>query len=243
MPATLSIMMPVLNERRMLAETLRMLFAENASDIFEVVLVLHPTRTLPESRAAVEKAVQDYPGIVRAVGQELPFVGGALRKGFAECRAEFTVMMACDGETDPHLVKAMLALQHETKADMVTATRWKKGGGFEGYGLVKLVLNYIVQKALAFIYGTKLSDLSYAYRLVRTSILHSIKWEGINHEIFLETLLKPLLLKCKIVEIPVRWKARTEGVSQIRAVYFLKYLWLALKLRVVPVREWIKTSK
>lgn len=222
----------------MLEETLRILFAENAPDIFEVVLVVHPTRTLPESRAAVDKAMETYPGIVRAVGQELPFVGGALRKGFAECKGDFTLMMACDGETDPHLVKHMLALQQSTQADMVTATRWKEGGGFEGYGSIKLVLNYLVQKALAFFYGTPLTDLSYAYRLVRTPILQSIKWEGVNHEIFLETLLKPLLLKCKIVEIPVRWKARTEGVSQIRAHYFLKYLWLALKLRVVPVRWW-----
>ena len=42
-----------------------------------------------------------------------------------------------------------------------------EGGQFEGYSPIKLVANYLLQKMLSVLYGTRLSDLTYAYRIFR----------------------------------------------------------------------------
>ena len=43
--------------------------------------------------------------------------------------------------------------------------------------------------------------------------MKSINWEELKHPFFLETALKPLRLGVKFVEVPAKWKARTEGES------------------------------
>jgi hypothetical protein len=96
---------------------------------------------------------------------------------------------------------------------IATASRWIEGGRFEGYSPVKLAANYLFQKMFSLLYGTRLSDLTYAYRIFPRSLVRSIRWEELKHPFFLETALKPLRLGVSIREIPAQWKARTEGES------------------------------
>ncbi len=239
MAVAVSIILPVLNETWSLEKTITVLMDENSQSVAEIVLVVHPHKTTPASLAAIERVKRCWPAVVKVTVQEQPFIGGALKKGFAAVTAPLTLMMACDGETDPHLVKTMLSELFRSQVDMVTASRWRAGGGFSAYGWRKMALNYIFQKVFGLLYWTSLSDMTYAFRLVRTDVIKRIVWTGVNHEIFLETLLKPLLMGCSITEIPARWEARREGESQIRVHYFFKYVWLGVCLRFQPVTSWL----
>lgn len=238
MRKNLSVVVLVLNETWSLEETVNVLMEENHEMIKETLLVIHPKKTLPASLQSIDKLKKIYPDTIRILEQELPFVGGAVQKGFEGATGEFTIMMSADLETDPHLIKDMVAqIKQDSSIDVVATSRWIEGGGFSGYSFKKKWMNYVFQKIFRTLYFTHLTDMTYGFRLMRTSIIKSIKWNCLNHEVFFETILKPLRLKCKIVEIPAQWLPRQEGESQIRMHYFLKYFYIGFVLRFLPISK------
>jgi len=81
------------------------------------------------------------------------------------------------------------------------------------------------------LYGTRLTDLTYAYRIFPTSLVRRIRWTELKHPFFLETALKPLRLGVSIREIPAVWKARTEGESANPFMANFTYFRIAFRTR------------
>lgn len=211
-----TILLPAMDETYSLKETVDIIASTcDHDDLAEFILILCD-RTTEESRKTAEKLVADYSGKIPIYihDQKLPFVGGAIREGIALAKGSHVVMMSSDLETDPHIIKQFIERAKKHPDWIITATRWKKGGGFEHYNKVKLVCNLIFERTIGFFYFTGLSDLTYAYRIFPSDLMKKIKWEELKHPFFLETALKPLRLGVKFQEIPAHWAARTEGVSQ-----------------------------
>jgi hypothetical protein len=116
---------------------------------------------------------------------------------------------------------------------IVTASRWMDGGSFHGYSPLKLALNWVFQRFFSLIYGTRLSDMTYAYRIMPTALVQSIRWEELRHPFLFETMIKPVRLGVPVVEIPAVWKARTEGDSQNTFFRNFVYFRTGLKTRFV----------
>jgi len=142
--------------------------------------------------------------------------------------------MAADLETDPELIPSFIEKMQEGRWDIVAGSRWLPGGGFEGYGMVRVLLNRIFQRMLALLYNTRLTDLTYAYRLYRRETLDEIRWDELGHPFLLECLLKPLRLGARVAEVPCRWRRRTEGASAGSWRQTLRYLPVALRVRLSP---------
>ena len=156
---------------------------------------------------------------------------GALREAFDLATGSHVVMMASDLETDPRDVPVLIAEARRNPGAIITASRWREGGGFQGYSPVKLVANRIFQKFFSLLYATHLSDMTYGYRLLPTWVVQSVRWEELRHSFFFETLVKPLRLGIPVVEIPSHWKARSEGESQNTFFRNFQYFQTGLKAR------------
>jgi hypothetical protein len=165
-----------------------------------------------------------------------------MREAFDVASGDHIMLMASDLETDPTLIPAFIETMKEDCWDIVAGSRWIKGGGFEGYSKVKLVLNYFFQKVFRILYNTKVTDLTFAYRLYRKSILEGILWEELKHPFLLECLLKPLRCGASATEIPCKWRARTEGTSANVFLETFAYLRIAFKTRLIPLSR-IKSRK
>lgn len=211
-----TILLPAMDETYSLKETVDTIVNTcKTEDLAEFILLLCD-RTTPESRAVAEQLVKDYEGIVSIYihNQKLPFVGGAIREGIMLAKGSHVVMMSSDLETDPHIIKKFINLGKKTPEQIITASRWRKGGGFEKYNKVKLVCNLIFERLIGLFYFVKLTDITYAYRMFPTRLMQAIEWTELKHPFFLETALKPIRLGVRFTEIPAHWAARTEGVSQ-----------------------------
>ena len=178
--------------------------------------------------------------MIRVHSQTLPFLGGAMREAFDLARGSHVVMMASDLETDPNALKTLIAAAELHPSSIATATRWRAGGGFHGYSKVKLLCNWIFQRFFSVLYGVNLSDMTFAYRIFPTKLVRAIRWEELRHAFLFETLVKPLRLGVPVVEIPSRWKARTEGESQ--NTFFLNFVYFrtGLKTRFAGKRSLLK---
>lgn len=211
-----TILLPVMDETYSLKETVDTIMKEcETDDIAEVILLLCD-RTTNSARMTAEKLVQQYSNRISIFihNQKLSFVGGAIREGIDMAKGSHLIMMSSDLETDPRVVPVFISKAKEFPDRIITATRWRKGGGFQRYNKIKLLCNLIFERGIGLFYFCRLSDLTYAFRIFPTVLMRHIRWEELKHPFFLETALKPLRLGVKFVEVPAHWVARTEGSSQ-----------------------------
>jgi hypothetical protein len=225
-----TIVLPVMNETTSLEETVQVILRD-VKDRTKEILIVVCGRTTPEAMATVNRLSESLGGIVRVHCQRLPFLGGAMRESFDLASGSHVVMMASDLETDPNTLKAMIANSEARPSAIVTASRWRAGGGFQGYSKVKLICNWVFQKFFSVLYGVRLSDMTFAYRIFPTKLVQSIHWEELRHAFLFETLVKPLRLGVEVIEIPSGWKARTEGQSQNTFLLNFVYFRTGLKTR------------
>lgn len=238
----LSVILPAMDETYSLMQTVDTILSTcKREDLAEIIIVVCD-RSTPGCLQTAEKIEEKYGKYLPVVihHQIKPFVGGAVQEGMNMSKGSHVVLMSSDLETDPNLIKEFIRLEKEKPDGIVTATRWKRGGGFSGYNRVKLVANCIFQRLIAFLFGSGLSDITYAYRIFPRKLMTDIKWEELKHPFFLETALKPLRLGVEFVEIPVRWTARTEGVSQNSFWANFKYFKTAWHVRFMKREDILK---
>ncbi len=234
--------MAAVDETRSLEETVERIMRDNTPDVLEILITAAPFAT-PGCRDAIGRMRSMYPEVVQVHEQSrLMHVGGAYQECFDLVRGDFTIIMSSDLETPPALISGMIARARAGGTDIVTADRWARTGGFAGYAPVKLIFNYLFQTFLRVLYGTRLQDLTYGFRLYRTQVLQNIRWDELRHPFFLEALLKPLRLGCRITTLPADWTPRTQGRSSVRFSDFLRYLVVGLKIRFMPRRRMLRSG-
>lgn len=237
-----TILLPAMDETYSMRQTVEtILHTCRRKDLCELIFLLCE-RTSEESRATAESLIKDYGRYIPMYihEQELPGVGGAIREGIDLAKGSHVVMMSTDLETDPNVMRVFIYAAKKYPNHIITASRWRKGGGFDNYNKVKLICNLIFEKSIAVLYGVGLSDLTYAYRIFPTDLMQSIKWEELKHPFFLETALKPLRLGVKFIEVPGHWAARTEGVSQNGFFDNFKYFRTAFHNRLLKEEDILK---
>jgi len=228
-----TVLLPVMNETDALRETIAIIEQQAQMDVCEYLILVSP-RTATESQAVIEELQKSYGERIRVHVQSMPFLGGALREGFALAQGSHVVMMASDLETDPHDVAVMIERAKQFPEAIITASRWLQPGSFDGYSPLKLALNKLFQRSFALLYQTPLSDMTYGYRLFPTALVQAIAWEELRHPFLLETMLKPLRLDVSVYEIPSRWRARTEGESSNNFFRNFVYFRIGVRTRLRP---------
>jgi hypothetical protein len=226
-----TIILPIINETQALETTVEIIAATCPRSEIREYLIVYCQRTTPESLAVATRIAARLGPTCVLYEQKMPFIGGAMREAFDLARGSHLVMMSTDLETDPALIQVFIAEAKKNPGDITTASRWLRGGGFEGYSRLKLLLNWAFQKLFALIYGSRLTDLTYAFRIFPTALVQAIAWEELKHPFFLETAIKPLRLGVRIREVPAKWKARTEGDSQNAFWQNFAYFRIALQVR------------
>ena len=229
-----SIVIAAMNETyslRQTVETIQKLC--NHQDLAEILIVVCK-RTTPECLAVAEelrKASENAQTPVRIYCQMKPFVGMAYREAFDIVIGSHAVMMSADLETPPEVIPEYIHNAKLHSNDITTGSRWIGDGSFEGYSKVKWLCNWLFQKMIASLFLCKNSDLTYGYRIFPRKIIQSISWKEEKHPFFLETALIPLRFGIRFHEVPIQWKARTEGDSVNSFWANFKYFKTALRVR------------
>ncbi len=229
---SISFVLPVLCETAALRTTVETIVRLSPAEVHEVLIVL-ADRSTPESVHAAEQLRDEFVDVVRLHWQKLPGLGGAIAEAFALAGGTHVMLMAADLETDPEEIPRFVEKMREGNWDIVAGSRWMPGGGFQRYGPAKLAANWIFQQCLRLAFTTRLTDLSFAYRLYRREAIEGIRWEESGHAMLLECMLKPLRLGARVAEVPCRWRRRGEGVSAGSFRGMLGYLQTALRLRML----------
>ena len=231
----LSIVVTVYSETFSIDETVKILLGNDRGYIQEILLLVSP-RASQETFAVCRRWESGESRVKVVVQKNNPGIGWAYREGMQAAMGNYVALMAGDLETEPAAVDRMVDKLVETGCDEVIANRWLPGGGFTNYDPLKLVLNWIFQKAFRVLFWTRIGDFTFGLKLLSKEVAEAIAWEGTTHEICIETTVKPLKEGYHLEQVPTVWVGRREGSSVNTFFKNFRYVKLGLRVFLTPVR-------
>ncbi|MCY3819476.1 MAG: glycosyltransferase [Gammaproteobacteria bacterium] len=237
------VVITAVDETWSLRETVDVLLADNPDAIGEIMIGIAP-RTTVECRAVIAELEAAHPHLVRHHEQAaLPGAGGANRECIALMRSPWLLLMAADLETHPGTAASMIARAGSGDVDIVATSRWLGGSRFGDYPPVKRVCNGLFQRLFSRLYGARLTDMTFGYRLYRARELTRYAWRETGHAFFFETLVKPLRCGARVAEVGTHWRKRREGTTHMPELEYLRYVKIGLSTRVRPASRLLAASK
>src|SRR5215216_3994631 len=139
--------------------------------------------------------------------------------------SEYTCVMDADLQHPPEKVREMLEEARTSGADVVVASRYAKGGSYEGLsGPLRKAVS-VGTKSLAqivFKEARKTTDPLSGFFLVRNEAISGIQFRPTGFKILLEVLV--CAPELKVLEVPLNFRARNAGVSKANFGQGLEYL-------------------
>ena len=221
MKYSISIILPILNEINSLKKTLSIL---NKIKVDKEFLVIYSKRLTKNSvKNEIISLKKKYKNL-KCLKQIRPFVGGAIDLGIKKAKKKYIAIMASDLETNPYELKNMINVSSKNYNSIISADRWISNRGFNDYGIIKFLANFMFQKLLKFFFDYKILDFTFAYRIYPNNAIKRYRIKELRHGFALEILLAPMKKGFKVISLPAKWKKRVEGSSSITINSYLSYL-------------------
>lgn len=163
-------------------------------------------------------------------------IGGAVQTGYKYALKngyDIAVQFDGDGQHDAKYLDLMEQQLVNKSADMIIGSRFIEREGFQSTGLRRFAIKYftILIKILT---GTKITDPTSGYRMCNRTVIELFSKSYPKDYPEPETLISVLKDK-KIAEIPVKMRAREQGVSTIsplKSVYYMIKVSLAILIEI-----------
>ncbi|QCD83476.1 dolichol-phosphate mannosyltransferase [Vigna unguiculata] len=169
-----SIIVPTYNERLNIGLIVYLIFKHLRDADFEIIIVDDGS---PDGTQDVVKQLQQVYGedriLLRARPRKLG-LGTAYIHGMKHASGNFVVIMDADLSHHPKYLPSFISKQLETGADIVTGTRYVKGGGVHGWNLMRKLTSRGANVLAQTLLWPGVSDLTGSFRLYRKSVLEDI---------------------------------------------------------------------
>ncbi len=152
-------------------------------------------------------------------------LGQALRYAFNNCRGDYIVTMDSDLSYSPDHIGRLLAKIRETRAKVVIASPYMKGGKVSNVPWLRRTLSIWANRFLSFTAKSNLSTLTSMVRAYDGMFLNTLNLKAMDMEINAEIIYKAEVLRARIVEIPghLDWGfQKTDGIKRRSSMRIFK---------------------
>ena len=209
----LSVVLPVYNEGEAVEPVLRALSA-GVTTAHELVVVydFDGDTTVP----VIARLASEIPGL-RGLRNDLGRgVLNAMKAGIAGTSAPHVLISMADGSDEPHVVDQMVTLARGG-ADVVSASRYMRGGHQVGGPLLKRLMSRAAGLSLHHLAGVRTHDPTNNFKLYSRPFLEAVTIESTaGFELALELTVKATLMGRPVAEVPTTWRDRTAGQSNFK---------------------------
>jgi glycosyltransferase involved in cell wall biosynthesis len=205
-----SILMPVYNERYLVAEVIRRVLEAPLPEGLERQLVIVDDGSRDGSREIVAEIAARYPGLIKFV----PHVknqgkGAALRTAIAEADGDFSLVQDADLEYDPNDYPRLLAPLLAGRADVVFGSRFLASERKRVLYYWHSVGNRFLTRLSNMLTNLDLTDMETCYKVFRTEVLKTIPIRSNGFGIEPEITAKVAKRGLRIYEVPISYDGRT----------------------------------
>jgi glycosyltransferase involved in cell wall biosynthesis len=225
-----SIIVPAFNEQNTIAESVRRLLDVDFADVETEVLVVDDASTDQTAEIA-----SNFGDRVRVIVQEANHgKGAAIRRALKEATGSIIVIHDADLEYDASDIPALIEPILSGNANAVFGNRFAETKLPAGMQFKNLVANRILAIAASVLFGKTIADEATCYKAVRTDILRAMNLKCERFEFCPEVTAKLMRAGEKIIEVPVKYHART--VAEGKKIHWydgLEAVWTLVKYRFV----------
>lgn len=206
----LSVVMPVYNERYLVAESIARVLAVRSPLITRLDLIVVDDGSKDGTREILRGIAAGHPDRITYVEHaENRGKGAALATGIALARGEVTVVQDADLEYNPKDLPRLMVPFLEDDADAVYGSRFLSGE----YRRVLYYRHALGNKLLTFLCNVltdvNLSDMETCYKAVRTPLLQSIPIRSRDFRVEPELTFKLVKRGARMFEVPISYAGRT----------------------------------
>lgn len=202
---TLSVIIPVRNERDTILEVIERVRAVDVGAPKELIVV--DGASTDGTRELLE-LVRD---IVLIPEEEARGKGAAVRAGIERATGEVVVIQDADLELDPAVFPSMLALIESGQSDVVYGVRFARGRGAAPWP------SYLGNRAFSLLASAlflqPINDILTAYKMMRTEVARSLPLTCRGFDLDAEITCRLMKAGYRIAQVPVvyRPRSRAEG--------------------------------
>jgi len=213
-----SVVVPCYNEEAVIEKNLGILsdYLRTLEDRFRWELVVVDDGSRDGTGEAAERFAAGRDN-VRVLHHLTNFrLGQALRFAFNNCRGKYVVTMDADLSYAPEHVGRLLDAIVATRAKIVVASPYMKGGSVANVPSLRLLISRTANRFLSFTAKGGLSTLTGMVRAYDRRFLRSLDLRAMDMSVNAEVLYKAMLLRALIVEIPghLAWAPAKPGVAR-----------------------------
>ena len=222
-----SVILPTYNERDNLPIIYYLLdktFA-GAKLQYEVVIVddSSPDNTLEVAEAIQKSYGKDHVTIVSRKGKL--GLGTAYIAGLKAAKGERVILMDADLSHHPKFIPQMVEIMDKEMVDIVTGTRYRRGGGVYGWDLKRKVTSRGANFLADFLLNPGVSDLTGSFRLYERQVLEQIlpQVQCKGYAFQMEIIVRSKKAGFTVSEVPITFVDRIYGESKLGAKEIVMY--------------------
>ena len=229
----LSVVIPARDEESCIASTVEHLYTELRLHKVPHEIVVINDGSNDKTSVVLDELASRLPTLV-AITNPGPFgFGRAISLGLDQMKGDAVVIMMADESDD---CRDVVRYWHKLNEgyDCVFGSRFIRGAGVIDYPRLKLLLNRIANHFLQVLFGTRLNDITNAFKAYRRETIDGCRPLLAPHfNITVELPLKAMVRGYTWATIPITWRNRRSGVTKLkikemgsRYLFICLYLWL-----------------
>jgi glycosyltransferase involved in cell wall biosynthesis len=209
---TLSVLVPVFNERATIERLLREVVAVDTGLTLEVLVGDDGSS---DGTRDILRGLE-LPGVTVIFMADNVGRGGVLKHLWTLATGDIYLHQDADLEYDPRDYPALLAPILAGRADVVYGSRFK--GSIEGMRFVNRMGNVVMSAAARTLYGAQVSDLMTCYKMYRAPLIKGLHIRANGFDFEAEFTARLAQRGARFAEVPVSFRGRTfEEGKKIRA--------------------------
>ena len=230
---SLSIIVPVKNEEKIIEETLKHFANSWIKEIESEIIIIDDF----SDDATLEKIKKfhDQNLNLKIIRNKKPGLGSAISMGIENSSKQFVVIFMADLSDNVIDLREYYNLIIKHNSDAILGSRFIKGSVVNNYPFSKYILNRIANNIIGLIFFVRYNDFTNAFKIYKKStLLKLFPLVSDNYNIFLELPLKIISRKYNYKTIPISWNGRKKGVTkfnfkELRSKYIFTMLYCLLE--------------
>ena len=208
--ATLSVVVPVFNERYLIEELLTQVLAVTAPGISRLEIILVDDGSTDGTAVVAERFAARHPDRIRFIGKPRnEGKGSAVRTGIDAATGDLIAIQDADLEYDPRDLAAMVRPFLEDGADVVYGSRFASGSRRRVLYFRHTLGNRVLTFLSNLLTDLNLTDVETCYKMFRSSLIKSIPIRSNDFAMEIEITAKIAKRRCQVFEIPISYRGRS----------------------------------